>query len=182
MSMSKKDFIALADALRDVEGNVVVRGGELMVVRADVIDAIANFCESQNPAFKRDRWLDYLAGKCGPNGGKRSKPPFALDNDANACGTHRQAVVDVAPASLVGIFGEPGEGDGYKVSGEYKFVDNEGNVFTVYDYKATTLYDAEAWFRPSLLWASTEPFEFHIGAESGDVKAFVAWLESKVEA
>jgi hypothetical protein len=33
-------------------------------------DALADFCKAQNPNFNRDRWLDYIAGKCGKNGGK----------------------------------------------------------------------------------------------------------------
>jgi hypothetical protein len=34
-------------------------------------DVLADFCRTQNPRFDRERWLDYIAGKCGPNGGKR---------------------------------------------------------------------------------------------------------------
>ena len=37
----------------------------------EAIQALAGFCASQNPAFKRKRWLAYIAGECGPNGGKR---------------------------------------------------------------------------------------------------------------
>ena len=29
----------------------------------------ADFCQRQNGNFKRDRWLSYIAGDCGPNGG-----------------------------------------------------------------------------------------------------------------
>src|SRR4029077_4184713 len=28
------------------------------------------FCASENPRFKRERWLDYIAGRCGPKRGK----------------------------------------------------------------------------------------------------------------
>ena len=31
---------------------------------------LADFCASQNPAFNRARWLAYIAGECGPGGGK----------------------------------------------------------------------------------------------------------------
>ena len=27
--------------------------------------------EAQNPNFDRERWLAYVAGECGPNGGKK---------------------------------------------------------------------------------------------------------------
>ena len=33
-------------------------------------DALADFCQAQNSNFKRDRWIDYINGECGPNGGK----------------------------------------------------------------------------------------------------------------
>jgi hypothetical protein len=33
-------------------------------------DELANFCQAQNPDFNRKLWLDYIAGNCGPNGGK----------------------------------------------------------------------------------------------------------------
>jgi len=58
--MSKKHFIALADAIR--------------LAAVPFLDAqieeLADFCQSQNNQFNRERWLDYIAGKCGPNGGK----------------------------------------------------------------------------------------------------------------
>lgn len=55
--MTKKRFIALADALRG------------LIIPEPVLDAIVAFCHSQHPDFNEQRWLDYLAGKCGPNGG-----------------------------------------------------------------------------------------------------------------
>jgi hypothetical protein len=33
------------------------------------IDRIADFCASQNANFNRERWLAYIKGECGPNGG-----------------------------------------------------------------------------------------------------------------
>ncbi len=59
--MSKKDFIGLADALRPS-----YRAGALRKMDAE---AVADFLADNNPLFKRERWLDYLAGVCGPNGG-----------------------------------------------------------------------------------------------------------------
>lgn len=61
MSMSKKDFIALADELRDEN------------LPLGTVDALVRFCRRQNPAFKEGRWRDYLAGKCGPSGGEIKK-------------------------------------------------------------------------------------------------------------
>lgn len=67
MSMSKQDFIALADRVRDF--GVVEHESPLPLTRTQVA-MLADFCASQNPRFNRQRWLDYIAGKCGPNGGK----------------------------------------------------------------------------------------------------------------
>ena len=57
--MTKKHFIALANALRGLE------------VSEDVIKALVGFCYNQNPNFNEHRWREYLAGNCGPSGGKR---------------------------------------------------------------------------------------------------------------
>lgn len=63
--MSKKDFIALADAIRTHNE----RSPEPFTPAQ--IDALAKFCRGQNYNFKWDRWTEYIAGKCGPNGGAK---------------------------------------------------------------------------------------------------------------
>lgn len=69
--MTKKHIIALADVIR--RANSVpsdTRPGETVEhFTRHAINELADFCQKQNPAFKRSRWMDYLAGKCGPNGG-----------------------------------------------------------------------------------------------------------------
>jgi hypothetical protein len=47
--------------------------------------------------------------------------------------------VQVAPALIVRRFGLPGPGDDYKVSGEYVFIDQNGEPFVVHDWKSTSL-------------------------------------------
>jgi hypothetical protein len=37
----------------------------------DQISALANFCHRHNPAFNTEHWHDYIAGRCGLNGGKK---------------------------------------------------------------------------------------------------------------
>lgn len=64
--MTKKHFIALANTIRESTGTT----GESAVFNRRQILILADFCQSQNPRFDRDRWLSYIAGKCGPNGGK----------------------------------------------------------------------------------------------------------------
>jgi len=67
--MSKKDFIALADAIRE-HNRCVDAGANETAFTPDQLDTIARFCRGQNYNFMRERWLDYIAGKCGKNGGK----------------------------------------------------------------------------------------------------------------
>lgn len=62
--MSKKDFIALADVVRGFDMEAAPETVE------GIINSLANFCASENPRFNRKRWLGYIAGECGPNGGK----------------------------------------------------------------------------------------------------------------
>lgn len=63
--MTKQHFIALADHIKDVNANKAHPYTFLQ------IQELANFCQSQNPRFDRARWLAYIAGTAGPNGGKR---------------------------------------------------------------------------------------------------------------
>lgn len=39
-------------------------------VLRSVASELADFCIEQNGRFNRHRWLDYIKGECGPNGGK----------------------------------------------------------------------------------------------------------------
>ena len=70
--MTKKHFIELADTMRDFfETNA---GREMDVhTRAVLLEHLTRFCKSQNSNFMRDRWLDYIAGECGKNGGAVKK-------------------------------------------------------------------------------------------------------------
>lgn len=70
--MTKKDFIALADTIQQ-PGYGVPRFYPLQ------IEALADFCESRNPRFRRSRWLGYINGDNGPCGGiiRKRKPKLA---------------------------------------------------------------------------------------------------------
>ena len=63
--MTKRHFIALADAI------IAHNRTEPIPFTPTQLDTLAWFCASENPNFNRQRWLDYIAGKCGPNGGAR---------------------------------------------------------------------------------------------------------------
>jgi hypothetical protein len=67
MSMSKKDFIALADTIKEHD-RFVARGSAEQVFTPDQLNALAHFCKLQNPNFMRERWLGYINGKNGSNG------------------------------------------------------------------------------------------------------------------
>ena len=66
--MTKRHFIALADALRASQPEGYCEAQVIEQWEQDR-DAIAQVCASANPRFNRQRWLDYIDGKCGPGGG-----------------------------------------------------------------------------------------------------------------
>lgn len=68
MAMSKKDFIALADTIKNANDTFEFNG-ELQFTELQ-IEALAEFCQSQNSNFKRERWLGYIKGENGKNGGQ----------------------------------------------------------------------------------------------------------------
>jgi hypothetical protein len=78
--MRKKHFIELADVIRaenewTTPASVEASEGDCGVFSMDAIHALADFCARQNPRFNRERWLGYIAGECGKNGGP--VPPCA---------------------------------------------------------------------------------------------------------
>lgn len=72
MSMSKKDFIALADSIKlhnSLETVSSVRGAASEKFTNLQVLTLANFCARSNPHFDRAKWLGYLNGENGPSGG-----------------------------------------------------------------------------------------------------------------
>ena len=65
--MTKKQLVALADSIREHNRLVKFNGENAFTV--DQLAALPRFCASENPRFKRERWIDYIAARCGPNGG-----------------------------------------------------------------------------------------------------------------
>jgi hypothetical protein len=68
--MTKKDFIALANMIRDYNSKQASYEGKFTL---DQISAIASFLRTQNSNFNMIRWFDYIAGECGPSGGRIKK-------------------------------------------------------------------------------------------------------------
>ena len=104
---------------------------------------------------------------------------YKLDLTADVNGTHRVAEVDTTYAKIAKVFGPPIESDGYKVSGEWVFTDAEGNVFTLYDWKSTSLYDSDL---PTVyeFRRKRKPVTFNVGGNS-DATAFLFWLKQKID-
>jgi hypothetical protein len=76
--MTKKHFIALADAIRCTkpehtgeydDGTTVGMMEQRSQQWEHDVRSLAAFCESQNPRFNRARWMGYIKGTNGPNGG-----------------------------------------------------------------------------------------------------------------
>jgi hypothetical protein len=115
-------------------------------------------------------------------------PAFSLKPEADVDGTHKIGQIVLVARRLVDRFGSPGEGDGYKVSGEYRFEDAQGRVYTVYDWKETSLFDdgleegeESGATTPKEFWGNENPTTFQIGAhEDSNVKAFKTWLSGEV--
>ena len=103
---------------------------------------------------------------------------FKLDNKAEISGTHLVGEYWISPVLLKDIFGEPEKADEYKVSGEYIFSGEDGEVLTLYDWKCTSLYD-DGYESPSSFWASSEPHDFHIGGKEG-CDDFKEWLSDVI--
>lgn len=103
---------------------------------------------------------------------------FSHNNDADCNGTYLVGEISLSPQKLTEIFGEPMEGDGYKISMEWLFEDSEGNVYTLYDWKETSLYD---YGLPHPFEVANRPLvNFHIGGHRGtNVAEFGKWLKSQ---
>lgn len=109
---------------------------------------------------------------------------FTRNDTANTSGTYLLEEVDLIPKFLVSVYGPPSAGDGFRVSGEYTFVSSSGNVFTVHDYKSTTLWATdEGLLTPKQFWKSDKEEEFSIGGKNEpEAKIFVEWLLKEQEA
>lgn len=101
--------------------------------------------------------------------------------DANSNGTYLVGWIKATYVELAELFGEAEETDEYKISGHWRFADEDGNVFTVYDWKKTNLYSLSA---PSVkeFRTSSTPCTFNIGGKQNTElnSNFMRWLETKL--
>jgi len=98
---------------------------------------------------------------------------FKINNAANMNGTSfHDTTVNAIPSTLIERLGEPREGssDG-KVQLTWSFSDDDGNVFTLYDWKEYDINVKE----------STTSIEFHVGSRTPDLEYdFEKWLKSQI--
>lgn len=105
---------------------------------------------------------------------------FKLIKDADINGTHKQGTLICAPALLVKAFGRSEHYSfDHKVTGEYEFASDEGDIFTVYDYKATSAY-APDLPDPETFWKSDRPHDFSIGSRESNIKHFLEWIKTEL--
>lgn len=99
-----------------------------------------------------------------------------------ANGTSYKSSIQLVYSDIVRAFGEPVEFDEYKVSGQWTFHDpSTGAVFTLYDWKSTSLYSSDL---PSVteFRSSSTPAIFNIGGNGiGDVNEFKTLLLKQIE-
>lgn len=69
MPMTKKTFIQIADTLRTTRPSGTLFSGIQLEQWERQVQATADTLQAANPAFKRQRWIDYVNGKCNANGG-----------------------------------------------------------------------------------------------------------------
>ncbi len=115
-----------------------------------------------------------------PHEGRHLVRRFALDPSVALDGSHMVGEFIAAPADLVRVLGyPPSPGDGYKTSGEYAFLADDGTVFALYDWRETTLYwgEEEGVPHPASFWQSDEPVVFYIGGVTHPGE-FIRWLSA----
>ncbi len=100
---------------------------------------------------------------------------FKLAPSADTNGVATMGDIEVAPAQVVRRFGRPADSDGYKVSGEYVFTNDDGQPFVVHDWKSTSLWES-GLLTPDEFWACEEQQEFCIATRDLDTADFEAWF------
>jgi hypothetical protein len=105
---------------------------------------------------------------------------FKFDPSADTVGVTGMGELEVPPALVVRRFGPPAAGDGFKISGEYVFVNDSGEPFVVHDWKATNLWDDD-FPAPEQYWAMTHPDELTISTRDIDTREFQEWFLARLE-
>lgn len=87
---------------------------------------------------------------------------YELESDfRSVAGTYLQGEMAISYASLVQLFGEPLDGDGYKTQAEWVIRFEDGTVATIYDWKLGACYVGEDEGIPP-----QEILSWHIGGKT----------------
>lgn len=109
---------------------------------------------------------------------------YKLNPQVDTSDTDSLTMFEFPPVALVELFGETRDSDGYKVSRKHVFTSDRGDIFTVYDWKQTTLYrgsDSGAP-TPEEFWGSRELKVLRVGGRAGsNPRPFVRWLQGQYE-
>lgn len=101
---------------------------------------------------------------------------FTTRNDyKKSTGTCLQGYIDADFFDLVNLFGEPLEGDGYKVDAEWIIEFDNGEIATIYNYKDGYNYNGPETGTPTELIT-----DWHIGGKSKKAVELVSDLLSRV--
>lgn len=111
---------------------------------------------------------------------KNNNKKFKIVNWFKAAGTSFAADFNCSYSVLRELFGEPTNGDDYKISTEWILTDQNGEVVTIYDWKETNLYDQDQ--------LSVEDFRakkiscWHVGAHKSEAaRNLIEWIRSTPE-
>ena len=78
----------------------------------------------------------------------------------DAGGTHLQGAIETTYAKLKAMFGQPTDGDGYKVDAEWEIEFEDGTIATIYNWKNGKNYNGARGL------AKTKITNWHIGGHS----------------
>lgn len=70
MALTKKGFISLADRLRNAHACLLNWEDHEQYAYEVMLNAIVDWCRTTNPRFNEARFRAYVAGECGPSGGR----------------------------------------------------------------------------------------------------------------
>lgn len=101
---------------------------------------------------------------------------FKVNKKADVNGTYLNGYICASYDELVTLFGTPCKSDGYKSSGEWRFVDDNGKAaYTIYDWKSTRLYDNDQTLPTVKEFRQLKNQIFNIGGR-GNIEYFQYWL------
>ena len=107
---------------------------------------------------------------------------FLVDRMAHADRTYHVGEIELPPAFLVQHFGAHDGGDGLRSTGSWTFVNEIGNVFTLYEYMQTRTSLGRSSGAPlaAHFWSQWDPATFNIGGrENSDAATFKQRLKAE---